>query len=333
MYIIPIFIPHAGCQHECTFCNQKIISGQNGFDIRRVEMQLVTFVKNLPVNSDKQVAFYGGSFTALATSLQIKLLEFIKAQKAVYNISSIRLSTRPDCINWENLMLLKSYGVEIIELGVQSLDNTVLALAKRGHAKEVVPKAVELIKTAGIQVGIQLMVGMQGQNWQSIIKSTIDVLALNPDLARIYSLMVLSGTELEKKYQKSEFKPLKLEETVAQAAYIWQKLQENNIKVIRIGLQAEEVLQENIIAGDYHPAFGELVVQHYYRSLIAAKLDELSLIQKANLYISYPSNLASKIIGMRKANKKYFQDNYPNWQIHWSVDESLLEVKLNFREL
>ncbi|WP_019879489.1 elongator complex protein 3 [Succinispira mobilis] len=332
MYIVPVFIPHAGCRHECTFCNQKIISGQSRFDFKSVELQIERFISLLPQGSDKQVAFYGGSFTALDQELQIRLLQHVKKRQDKDHIKSIRVSTRPDCIDTEGLKTLKEYGVEIIELGIQAMDNKVLELAKRGHGKEIVLNAVELIKKAEIKVGVQLMVGMQGQDWKSIISSTNLVLTLKPDMARIYSLMVLKGTELEKMYIKNEFAPKSLQETIAQASYILQKLKENNIPVIRIGLQAEECLQENIIAGEYHPAFGEMVSQHYYQMLVAKFCDDLPGKIRITVKAEYPTKLTSKIIGIRQYNKKFFAKAYPNITINWCENNELVDLKLSFEQ-
>ena len=333
MYIVPLFIPHAGCQHECTFCNQKIISGQTKFDMENVEKQMQAFLSFLPLNSEKQVAFYGGSFTALAEELQIKLLKYVEKYKKSCKITSIRISTRPDCINWENLILLKEYNVEIIELGVQALDNKVLTIAKRGHNQEIVHEAADLIKKAKIKLGLQLMVGMQAQDWPSIIESTKLVLLIKPDMVRIYSLMVLKGTELERLYLQGNFKPSSLETTVAQASYICQQLKQDHITVIRMGLQAEEVFQDNIVAGSYHPAFGELVWQHYYRNLIAKFADELQLTSRTKISIEYPDKIASKVVGLKKYNKIYFNQYYPNLSIKWQVNNELTAIKLAVRTI
>ena len=205
MYIVPVFVPHAGCIHECTFCNQRLISGQKQFNINSVHRQLISFIERLPAEKPKQVALYGGSFTAIDMAVQREILQYIRSVADQYNIVGLRVSTHPDCINIANLELLAKYNVQVVELGVQSLDDNVLALARRGHSAAVVEPAVRLLQKHGFEVGVQLMVGMQGQSSATIQDTTQQVLALRPDMVRIYSLMVLKDTELAKRYLAGEF--------------------------------------------------------------------------------------------------------------------------------
>ena len=326
MYIVPIFIPHAGCTHECTFCNQRLISGQQHFNIASVQTQLMEFMERLPLDKPKQVALYGGSFTAISMVIQEEILAYIASVSSMYNIISLRISTRPDCIDANNLELLTKYNVQVVELGVQSLDNNVLALAKRGHTAAVVAPAVQLLKQHGFQVGIQLMVGMQGQSFESIQDTTQQVLAMQPDMVRIYSMMVIQGTELARRHLRGEFQPINLEESVEQACYIWKKMAKHNIPVIRMGLQAEELLENSIIAGSYHPAFGELVIQAHYRSILVERLNYLTKRGALAVYIEYPHNMASKIIGMNKSNKVYVQEHFPALKTIWRTNNSIEEL-------
>lgn len=326
MYIVPIFIPHAGCTHECTFCNQRLISGQQQFNIASVQTQLMEFIERLPLDKPKQVALYGGSFTAISMVIQEEILAYIASVSSMYNIISLRISTRPDCIDANNLELLTKYNVQVVELGVQSLDNNVLALAKRGHTAAVVAPAVQLLKKYDFQVGIQLMVGMQGQSFESIQDTTQQVLAMQPDMVRIYSMMVIQGTELARRYLRGEFQPISLEESVEQACYIWEKMTKQNIPVIRMGLQAEELLENSIIAGSYHPAFGELVIQAHYRSILVERLNDLTKQGSLTVYIEYPHNMASKIIGMNKANKVYVHEHFPALKTIWRTNNSIEDL-------
>lgn len=328
MYIVPVFVPHAGCIHECTFCNQRLISGQQQFNISNVQTQLVSFIERLPSDKPKQVALYGGSFTAIDMGVQREILQYISSVADKYNITSLRISTRPDCINTDNLSMLAQYKVQVVELGVQSLDDSVLALAKRGHSADVVAPAVRLLQEQGFQVGIQLMVGMQGQSLQMVQDTAQQVVKLKPDMVRIYSMMVLKDTELAQRYLSGDFTPLSLEQTVEQAAYIWQTMRASSIKVIRMGLQAEELLTESIIAGSYHPAFGELVVQRHYLEVLQKEIAVLQAQGASMVKISYPQRMASKIIGMKKANKLALQAQFPELKIFWQTDEQVAELSV-----
>lgn len=275
MSILPIFIPHAGCPQQCVFCNQKTISGQKKPALEGAIEQINTWLKWFKPGQEQEAAFYGGSFTALDISLQKQLLQLTDQLINQGVIGKVRLSTRPDAITAEGLELLKQHQVYLVELGVQSLDDEVLALAERGHKAEAVYKAMVLLKSAGFQTGIQLMVGMPGQSFASI-KATVDqVIKLKPDIARIYPLLVIKGTPLAQQLELGSFSPLCIEEAVEQATYVYRKLTEVGIKVIRIGLQADEELCSpgNILAGPFHPSMGELVKSRALRQQLEETLE------------------------------------------------------------
>lgn len=333
MYIVPVFVPHAGCMHECTFCNQRLISGQQQFNIAAVQGQLLDFIERLPLDTPKQVALYGGSFTAIARDKQQAILEYVQSVAPKYNITSLRVSTRPDCIDLEKLELLSRYNVQVVELGVQSLSDTVLNLVKRGHTASIVPEAVQLLRQQGFKVGIQLMVGMPGQDFAVVRDTAQTVATWRPDMVRIYSLMVLRGTQLEAEYLAGAFQPLSLDESIEQAAYIWEAMRAHKIPVIRMGLQAEELLAENIIAGAYHPAFGELVIQRYYLRLLLEQVTALQAQGGVEICINYPQRMASKIIGMKKYNKLYLKERFPALKLFWQVTENVPELLVQIKPL
>ena len=193
MAIIPIFIPHAGCPHQCVFCNQKTISGQKTAALEGAKEQINRWLERVKHSVENEAAFYGGSFTGLDITLQKELLALTDELLERKVIGSVRLSTRPDYIDEERLELLRAHGVKFVELGVQSLDNEVLAAAERGHTAEQVVNAVTLLKNYGFKVGVQLMVGMPKQNFASVKATVEKVLALKPDIARIYPLLVIKG--------------------------------------------------------------------------------------------------------------------------------------------
>ena len=320
MYIIPVFIPHAGCPHACTFCNQRVISGRTEYDMESVRKQIAEFVEHLPTTATKQLAFYGGSFTALDINWQKTLLEYANSLFVKHNIEGIRVSTRPDCINAEIVEMLVAHHVRTVELGVQSLSEEVLALSNRGHGAAVVAPTVRMLKAAGIQVGIQLMVGMQGQTLSDVQDTAEQVVQMQPDMVRIYSLMVLKDTTLEQRFLRGEFVPLDLDTTVQWAYHIWQAMQKAGIEVIRMGLQDEADFKNMIVAGAYHSAFGELVVQYHYRLELVRMIAAVSVDK---ILVSYPQRLASKIIGANKSNKKYLAEHFADKRIFWRTDNSL----------
>lgn len=311
MAIIPIFIPHAGCPHQCVFCNQKTISGQKSAAVVEARRQLERWLQWVSPSLENEAAFYGGSFTGLDLALQEELLGLTDELLAQGVIGSVRLSTRPDYIQPQVLQLLQRHGVSLVELGVQSLDNVVLEAAERGHTAEQVARAVQLLREYGFQVGLQLMVGLPRQTRTSMEATVAQVVALRPELARIYPLLVIKGTPLEQSYRRGEFIPLTLEEAVGQAAYMYAELTQAGIRVIRIGLQPDEELcaAGNIIAGPFHPAMGELVKARVLREELTPRLVELSRQLAADevLTVLCPPRLLSKVRGQKSANVEYWE--------------------------
>lgn len=307
MAIIPIFIPHAGCPHQCVFCNQKTISGQKTAALEGAKEQINKWLEWVKPSLENEAAFYGGSFTGLDLALQKELLALTDELLDRKVIGSVRLSTRPDYIAEKRLELLRAHGIKLVELGVQSLDDSVLQKAERGHTAQQVTEAVALLKSYGFKVGVQLMVGMPGQDFASVKATVEQVLALQPDVARIYPLLVIKGTPLAKSYVAGEFVPLTLEEAVCQAAYVYRKLSEAGVKIIRVGLQPDDELcaEGNIIAGPFHPAMGELVQSHILREQLTPQILEAAELN-GEVVVYCPANMESKLRGLKNYNINYW---------------------------
>lgn len=315
MAILPIFIPHAGCPHQCVFCNQKTISGQKSAAVEEAKKQIDKWLQWLQPHPEHEAAFYGGSFTGLDQELQKQLLSLTDALIAEKVIGKVRLSTRPDYIDAECLSLLKQHHVHLVELGVQSLDDNVLAAAERGHTAVQVAEAVRLLRKFALQVGIQLMVGMPQQSFASLQATVDEVIRLQPDIARIYPLLVIKDTPLARLYQQKLFQPLSLPEAVEQSAYVYSRLTENGIKVIRVGLQPDEELctPGNIIAGPFHPAMGELVQSYILQQRISAELAKCAEYDR--LVIIFPARMESKLRGLKNTNVRLWQEQYPDKEL------------------
>lgn len=271
-YIIPIFVPHEGCPHTCVFCNQDSITGScfsiDGDFVRETIEQYLDTIKGDDLIIE--VSFFGGTFTAINMIKQKELLAVAKEYKNAKKINYIRLSTRPDYINDKILSNLKDYEVDIIELGVQSLDNEVLIKSGRGHSSEDVYKASNLIKEYGFTLGHQIMLGLPGDTKLKDIETTKKVIELNPDICRIYPSLVIKDTPMERMFKEGIYKPYSLEEAVEISKIVYAMLTCNNITVIRIGLQPTEEINYggDIIAGPFHPAFRELVEGSIYCDMI-----------------------------------------------------------------
>lgn len=263
-YIIPIFVPHEGCVHNCIFCNQNSITGISEIiDDKYTKDTIETYLKTINKTPETiiEVSFFGGSFTAIDIDKQKRLLKVAKEYKEKGFIDFIRLSTRPDYIDDDILSNLKKYKVDIIELGVQSLDEEVLKRSARGHSGEDVKNASRLIHEYGFTLGHQVMLGLPGDSFEKDIKTALKVVEMKPKICRIYPALVIKNTAMEKMYKGGGYKPYTLEEAVEISKELYKIFIKNNIEVIRIGLQPTEEINEGgeLVAGPFHPAFRELV--------------------------------------------------------------------------
>lgn len=306
-YIIPLFIPHEGCPHNCVFCNQDRITGEKDrvtseTAVKTIEEYLSTIDHT---TSTIEVSFFGGTFTAVNEDYQKELLKVAKLYKDKGLIDKIRLSTRPDYIDDHILGYLKEYGVDIIEMGVQSLNDEVLKLSGRGHTYEDVLKASKLIKDKGFTLGHQLMIGLPGDTYERDVESVKASVQMKPDIARIYPALVIKDTPMEAMYRRGTYIPYTLEEAVEASRTVLEEYNSNNVQVIRIGLQPTDNIAEgrDVVAGPFHPAFRELVEG----SLLKSKIE--AAIKNSNPGKSIELILNPKSISKLYADKKrYFNE-------------------------
>ena len=315
-YIIPIFVPHLGCPNDCVFCNQKSISGESKQvtkeDVKKIIEEHLKYVKE---DSKVEVAFFGGSFTGIEEAKQEELLsaayEYIKQKK----IDSIRISTRPDYINKKILKRLKKYKVKTIELGVQSANDYILKKAGRGHTFKDVIKASKLIRWYGFDLGHQMMVGLPESTVVDEINTAKELIKLKPKMARIYPVLVIKNTKLEKDYRDGKYKPL----TVTQAVEICKELvklfAKKNIEVIRIGLQPTDTItnpeseKSEVVSGPFHPAFRQLVESGMWYDVIVEKIKQLNTKVKEVVVTVNPADV-NNVIGQRRDNIKNLREIY-----------------------
>ncbi len=258
--IIPVFIPHEGCPHRCLFCNQRSISGwSRPVTPEAVQAEIRLWLERAGSRRDAQAAFYGGSFTALPRSRQEELLNAATPFVASGQIQSLRLSTRPDCMDAEQAAFLKARHVATVELGAQSMNDTVLAAARRGHTAAATDQAMRALRQAGLETGIQLLIGLPGDSRASLRRTVDRVIALRPDFVRLYPLLVMQESGLAELHQQGRYTPLSLDKAVVLAAFMKERFTRADIAVARTGLQAGAELEASLLAGPWHPAFGELV--------------------------------------------------------------------------
>lgn len=313
-YIIPVFIPHYGCIHSCIFCNQKKITGRDTpVSFQEVQAIIDEHLARITEERRIEVAFYGGSFTALSLKIQAELLKPAYQALVSQKIHAIRLSTRPDCINREIVDHLMQFGVSTIELGVQSLDDRVLQASARGHTASDVFEAVPLIKKLDITCGIQLMPGLPLEDWKSLIHTASGVIQLAPDFVRIYPTLVIAHTQLAGQYHEGSYKPLSLTGGIHRGAYLKLLFEQYKIPVIRTGLQATEDLDNGnvVIAGPYHPAFGEMVESYLFYVMMVHFVELVSpLAEQANIIIHHHPRDTSKVRGINNKNIQKIKSTY-----------------------
>ena len=307
-YIIPVFISHQGCPHQCVFCNQDRIAGKYeevfANDVRKIIDEYLETINSK--GATIEVSFFGGTFTAIDVNKQKELLEVAREYKQKGLIHKIRLSTRPDAILPYILGYLKEYKVDIIELGVQSLDDEVLRKAGRGHSVNDVIVASKLIKEAGFTLGHQIMPGLPGDSFEIDIETTKKSIEMKPDICRIYPSLVIKDTPMEDMYNRGDYVPYSLDEAVYISGEMLKLYNEAKIKVIRIGLQPTDTITtgKDIVDGPFHPAFRELVEGH----LICETLDKKCPKEK-DIIVEINEKDISKLYTNKKQYFKAFLAN------------------------
>lgn len=316
-YIIPVFIPHLGCPNDCSFCNQKSISGKTKMPTKDEVINIIEdYLKSMKdEETKKEIAFFGGSFTGIDIEKQKEYLEianeYIKSKK----VNGIRLSTRPDYINKDILKMLKKYNVKTIELGVQSTNDYILKRCDRGHTFEDVKNASKLIRRYRFNLGHQMMVGLPESTKLDEIRTAKDLIKLKPKMVRIYPVLVIKGTKLEKELEDGEYKPLTVMQAVERCKELLYLFNKKNIQVIRVGLQnTDEITDPNskeseVIAGPYHPAFGQLVEDSVWYDSIVDKIKKINMkVKEVKVKVNFTD--MNNVIGHKKMNIKKIKDTY-----------------------
>lgn len=325
-----LFIPHNGCPHKCTFCNQKNIVGQayqpNADDVKNA---VVTAISSLKENTkEAEIAFFGGSFTAIDRDYMLELLNAAKPYMGQFK--GIRLSTRPDCIDDEIVSLLKSYNVTSIELGAQSMDDDVLRLNERGHNSADVRKACGIIKNYGISLGLQMMTGLYGSDFYKDIYTADEFIKLRPDTVRIYPTVIMKDTQLADLYNSQRFIPYTLEQSVDLCSKLILKFKNENIRIIRLGLHYSDSLENNSLGNNYHPAFKELCENKIFLEKLLELIKNYP-DKKVNFFEAYVNpHSVSKLAGQNKSNINIL--NSMGYKIKIKTDQSIDEYEIYIKQ-
>ncbi len=308
--VIPVFVPHLGCRHQCVFCDQRRISGSAESAAAETVRQAIEAAAALPRNGAKrQLAFYGGSFTAIPTQRQEELLGAAAEAIGRGELDAIRLSTRPDAIDDEVLARLRRFGVETIELGAQSMDDEVLRLSGRGHTAADVEKASAAVRAAGFRLILQMMTGLPGDSAEKDLETARRLIALRPDGVRIYPTVILRGTPLWEMWKRGEYREHTVEDAVEICAKLLPLFEEAGIPVIRLGLNPTEELSGGEAAGGaYHPALGELVKSRVMLMKMRALLEGTP--KGSRVTLGAADRMLSQVIGQKKGNLQLLRGEF-----------------------
>ncbi len=327
---IPIFIPHYGCPNDCVFCNQKKITGKPSFEkeavLREIDEALATVETEL---ADTELAFFGGSFTAIPLGEMTELLSISDIYIKSGRISSVRLSTRPDAISKEILEILKAHGVKTIELGIQSFSDGVLSASKRGHTAKDSENACRLIKEYGFELIGQMMVGLPCSSLSDEIMTAERICSLGADGARVYPTVVFPDTELDRMKKLGIYSPMDTEEAVSRTSEVLSVFAEHGVPVIRIGLCSNETLNDGHYSENYHPSVGELSLNRVYlkkmRSLLEASPVKVAVFNVAKGKIS-------QAIGQKRVNAETLKREFSLTDIRVREDLSLTNLEITLSQ-
>ncbi|MCP3939988.1 MAG: radical SAM protein [Desulfobacteraceae bacterium] len=338
--VIPVFIPHSGCPHQCAFCNQSIITSQANPlpSSREIDEIIGQYLGYKADRSRVELAFFGGNFLGLPDRDIVCLLEKIRPYIENQTIHGIRCSTRPDTITEQKLDLIAPYGVSLVELGVQSMTDVVLKRANRGHNSFQTRVAVSLLKARQIQVGVQVMTGLPGDTKDQLLHSTRQVASLEPDIARIYPLMVLKGSLLAQWYKEGSYIPLGLDQSVHLVKEMFKIFEQANVRVVRMGLQASEMMEDKtlVLAGPWHPAFGHLVLSVLVYDQVCEKLAIfLKLFREdrvQHLLLGVHPRFESRLRGDKNSNLEKLGNAYPEIIFSVQTNDRLMHGEVDIKK-
>ena len=329
-FIIPVFIPNLGCPHKCTFCNQTAITSKNCKEIARNHLRahIEKFISYNKFSKKSQIAFYGGTFLGIDE----KLIKYLLTEASNFiiqgKVDTIRFSTRPETICKKTMDIIRDFPVSTIELGMQSMNNEVLLSSNRGHTADDTKNAVYMLKEHGYEVGLQMMVGLPKDNDSRSMSTAYKAVLLKPDFMRIYPTLILKQSLLAKWYKNGKYTPLTLEHAVSLVKKIYLFLKKNDIPVIRIGLQASiDMEKESLIAGPYHPAFGQLVFSEiFFDKAVSLIKKRESSFDEVMLLVNHRD--ISKMRGNKNINIKKIKNLFSLKSVNISPDKALSQDKI-----
>ncbi len=323
--VIPVFIPHSGCPHQCAFCNQTLITGETGPlpGSGDIDDRIHDYLKYKGRRKRVELAFFGGNFLGLAPEIIRELLDTAATHVRAGRINGIRFSTRPDTITVETLSLVRAYPVSTVEIGVQSMNDEVLRECGRGHRAMDTVDALALLRDSPVRIGVQVMVGLPEDREATLMDSTRVIGSLKPDFARIYPLMVLRGSRMAQWFRQGRYRPLSLAEAVELVKKMVRIFRAHDVEVIRMGLQASDGMGDPsiVLAGPWHPAFGHLVLSGLLFDRVCEQI-ESGFSRPEKLVLRVHPRSVSRLRGNRNENMAKLALQYPSHQFRIQTDEA-----------
>ena len=307
--IIPIFIPEMACPHRCVYCNQFLISGREKMPTDdEIKSVVGRYLETVPEGACVELAFFGGTFTGLAMEEQERLLKLVNPYIIEGRIEGVRLSTRPDYVDEENVELLKSWGVKVVELGVQTTDADVLKASGRGYGVEVVENAARLVKDGGMELGMQMMIGLPKDTKEKSVATAKSIVELGAKNTRIYPTLVMRNTVLARMYERGLYRPLSLEMAVDWTKELLWIFDRGGVLVQRVGLHPTEGLMrgEDYLDGPFHVSFKEMVMTEMWRDVLMEKLVETGGLKKCVVRVA--NNMLGVAAGYGGKNRKWLKE-------------------------
>lgn len=321
--ILPVFMPFAGCKTRCVYCSQTAQTGTAEAQLENIYISLQKNLEKADEGSEYEVAFYGGTFTALPFEWQKRFVSLAGDCKRTGKVTAVRCSTRPDALDEKQLAALQKAGLKTVELGVQCYNNKVLQNSKRGYTEDVIVSACNTVRKTGLSLGIQLLPGLPGMD-KKIFQTDIEkTCALSPDVVRLYPCLVFKNTVLASWYLRGKYAPWTLEDTVSSLGEGLLKLWQHNIRVIRIGVAQEDGLSESLLAGPFHSAMGNMVRSQALRCLLIEKMQKLN---KPFSRLFLPKRYQGELWGYKGAHKEF-------WKEHGVFSENVLTWNLPFFQM
>ena len=211
-----------------TFSDLKIKQGVNSsFWTSESEVKNPVYSNKTPMDSsplaqnDKQPSKYHFEIQNLdKIKYSDSLEEAIKRNETAKNrIIWLTIETRPDLVNHENCKFWRGLWVTRVEMWIQSTDDEVLKLNKRGHDVQKIKDAMHIMRQYGLKISIHLMPWLYGSNFEKDIQSFKDIYsnpAFQPDEIKFYPTSVIPNTELYNLYKEWKYTPITTEQILAE---------------------------------------------------------------------------------------------------------------------